>query len=95
MGMRCELEAEVRRVRCRRCGVTTELVPWADHVSGFTFDFEQTLAYFAQRTDKTTVAQTMRVAWETVGRVAARVVERLRKADPLDGLVDIDIDEIS
>lgn len=95
MGMGCWLEAELRRVRCRRCGVTTELVPWADHASGFTYDFEQTLAYFAQRTDKTTVAQTMRVAWETVGRVAARVVERLRGEDPLDGLVDIGIDEIS
>jgi len=94
-GMRCELEAEVRRVRCPRCGVTTELVPWAEHVSGFTFAFEQTLAFFAQRTDKTTAASTMRVAWETVGRVAGRVVTRMRGEDPLDGLVDIGIDEIS
>ena len=37
----------------------------------------------------------MRVAWETVGRVAARVVGRLRVRDPLDGLRHIAIDELS
>ena len=95
LGLKCVLEAEVRRVRCRACGVTTELVPWAEHVSNFTFDFERTLAFLAQRMDKTSVAQTMRVAWETVGVVAARVVARLRGHDLLDGLVDIGIDEIS
>lgn len=94
-GMECWLEAEVRRVKCRRCGVTTELVPWAEHASGFTRDFETTLAYLAQRADKTTVSTMLRVAWETVGRVAARVVERERQDDPLDVLTRIGIDELS
>ena len=95
MGVECWLDAEVRRVRCPRCGVTTEMTPWAAHGSGFTRDFEMTLAFLAQRMDKTAVTRLMRVAWETVGRVAGRVVERLRIGDPLDGLRHIAIDELS
>jgi transposase len=75
--------------------VTTELTPWAAHDSGFTRDFELTLAYLTQRTDKTTVCTMMRVAWATVGRVAMRVAERLQVKDPLDGLRHIAIDELS
>lgn len=95
MGIECWLAGEVRRLRCPRCGVTTELVPWAAPDSGFTRDFETTLAFLAQRMDKTTVCKMMRVAWETVGRVAARVVERLRVRDPLADLKHIAIDELS
>jgi transposase len=94
-GMECHLEAVVRRVKCTRCGVTTELVPWAEHASGFTRDFETTLAYLAQHADQTTVCTTMRVAWTTVGRVASRVVERELREDPLEGLTRIGIDELS
>ncbi len=95
MGVECWLAGEVRRVRCPRCGVTTEMVPWAAPDSGFTRDFETTLAFLAQRMDKTTVTRMMRVAWETVGRVAARVVERMRVKDPLADLKHIAIDELS
>jgi transposase len=28
-GMRLWLRYEIRRVRCPRCGVTVELIPWA------------------------------------------------------------------
>ena len=47
-GMRLWLQYEIRRVRCPRCGVTVELVPWAEPQSWFTFDFEQHVAYLAQ-----------------------------------------------
>ena len=68
----------IRRVMCRRCGVTTELVPWADPGSGgFTRDFEDRVAYLTQRADKTTVSNLMRIAWETVGRIAAWVATRI------------------
>jgi transposase len=95
MGVECWLEAEVRRVRCPRCGVTTELVPWAAHAVNLTRPFEQTLAFLAQRMDKTSVATVMRVAWETVGHAAGRVAERMRVRDPLDGLRNIAVDEMS
>jgi transposase len=45
----------LRRVDCPRCGVTVEMVPWAEARSGFTRDFEDHVAYLAQITDQTTV----------------------------------------
>jgi transposase len=72
-----------------------ELVPWAEPQSWFTYDFEQHVAYLAQRADKTTLSDTMRIAWSTVGSIIERVVARLRPGDALDGLRVIGVDELS
>ena len=96
-GVTTELEYETWRVDCPRCGVKTEMVPWADAGSGFTQAFEDVVAYLAQRTDKTTVSTMMRMAWRTVGRIIERVVARLgggREAR-LEGLRNVGIDELS
>ena len=94
-GMRVELRYRIRRVNCPSCGVQTELVPWAEPGSSFTRDFEDVVALLAQKTDKTTICELMGIAWETVGNIARRVVERRGPADLLDGLRRIGIDEIS
>jgi transposase len=94
-GMRTELRYGLRRVDCRRCGVTSEWVPWASPGSWFTEAFEQTTAFLAQAAAKTAVCAMMRVAWGTVGAIIGRVVERLGVLDPLDGLTRIGIDELS
>src|SRR6202167_77761 len=94
-GMRLVLRYRLRRVDCSRCGVRVELVPWAEPGSWFTRDFEEHTAYLAQTTDKTTVVKMMRVAWNTVGEIARRVVDRLGPRDLLDGLKQIGIDELS
>jgi transposase len=94
-GMRLWLRYDIRRVRCPRCGVTVELVPWSEPQSWFTYDFEQHVAYLAQRADKTTLSDMMRIGWATVGRVIERVVKRLRPEDALDGLRLIGVDELS
>jgi transposase len=94
-GMRLLLRYTLRRVNCPRCGVTVELVPWAQAGSWFTRDFEEHTAYLAQTTDKTTVVNMMRVAWRTVGEIARRVVDRFRPGDPLEGLTKIGVDELS
>jgi transposase len=94
-GMRVELRYRIRRVNCSSCGVQTELVPWAEPGSSFTRDFEDLVALLAQKTDKTTICELMGIAWETVGNIARRVVERRGPADLLDGLQRIGIDEIS
>ena len=93
--MRLWLRYEIRRVRCPRCGVTVELVPWAAPQSWFTYEFEQHVAYLAQRADKTTLSDMMRIGWATVGSIIERVVARLRPGDPLDGLRLIGVDELS
>jgi transposase len=94
-GMRIDLRYATRRVECPRCGVRVELVPWADPMSAFTRVFEEQVAWCATRMDKTSIAGALRIAWETVGRIITRVVDRLGPADRLDGLTHIGVDELS
>jgi transposase len=90
------VEADAPRVRCRRHGVVVCAVPWARHNSRFTRDFEDQTAWLAVNTSKSAVAELMRIAWRTVGGIVERVAaEAQRKADLLDGLTRIGIDEIS
>ena len=85
-----------RRVSCPRCdGVVTEQVPWAPQRSGFTWDFEELVAYLAQVTDKTQVTKLMGISWETVGAIVERVVARRLDPERLNGLCSIGIDEFS
>lgn len=96
-GIKVQLRYTMRRVRCPDCGVRVEAVPWAEPGSRFTFAAERYIAYLAQRTDRSTVTEWMRVAWRTVGDVVRRVVRRQheRDGDRLDGLRCIGIDELS
>lgn len=89
------LRYDLRRVDCRTCGVRAEMVPWADHDTRFTREFEQLVGYLAQNASKTVVSSLLRIAWETVGSVVGRLVERLRPSDVLDDLEEIGIDELS
>ena len=94
-GMLLYLRYDIRRAKCRDCGVLVEKVPWADHGSWFTRPFEDQIGYLAQRSDRTTVSKLMRVTWETVGDIIRRVVDRHQEGDPLDGLTMIGVDELS
>lgn len=94
--VRVWLEYQPRRVNCTSCGgIRAEQVPWAEHGSRFTSEFEQMVAYMAQISDKTSVTQIMGIAWKTVGSIVERVVERLGNPDALQGLRRIGIDEFS
>jgi len=94
-GMTLHLRCELRRVSCRRCGVCVEQVPWADAGSWFTRPFEDQVGYLAQRCDRTTVSNQTRVAWSTVGDIIQRVIARYGRADALDQLTHIGVDELS
>ncbi len=95
-GIQVHLRYAPRRVQCPRCGIVVERVPWSLHPSSwFTTRFEEAVAFFVQRCDKTAVSEIFGVTWKTVGRIVERVVERLRPEDPLDGLKRIGVDEIS
>lgn len=90
------VEAEAPRVSCRKHGVVVARVPWARHDSRFTKDFEDQCAWMAVHVSKTTLAELLRVAWRTVGRIIGSVVdERSAEFDPLNGLSKIGIDEVS
>ncbi len=94
--IRVFIEADAPRVTCPEHGITVAAVPWARHDAGHTRAFDDQVAWLATHTSKTAVVELMRIAWRTVGAIAARVVNDARAVrDPLDGLVRIGIDEIS
>jgi transposase len=81
------LEAEAPRVTCRDHGVVVAAVPWARHDSSFTRAFEDQVCWLAVHTNKTAVAELMRIAWRTVGWICERVsAEQLRGRDLFSGL---------
>ena len=90
------LEARIARVACPRCRrVRTEAVPWARDGARFTRDFEDMIAWLAQRMDKTSVARLLRTSWESVDRAITRVVAEHLDTSRLDALYRIGVDEIS
>jgi transposase len=94
--IRAEIEADAPRVNCRDHGVVVAQVPWARHGAWFTRPFEDTAAWLACVTSKTTITQLMRISWRTTGRIIARVAaEKRAQTDLLAGLTRIGIDEIS
>jgi len=90
------LEADAPRVACPEHGIVVAYVPWARHGAGHTSAFDDTVAWLAVATAKSTVCELLRIAWRTVGSIIHRVVaEAVAARDPLEGLRRIGIDEIS
>src|SRR5512144_2983895 len=93
-GARLWLRAEVRRLECGRCRrVRTEAVPWARPGARHTRDFQDVVAWLAQRTDKTTIARLLRVSWEAVARIVTAVVADHLDEARLNELYRIGVDE--
>jgi transposase len=94
--IRAEIEADAPRVNCPRHGVVVAQVPWARHGAWHARAFEDTAAWLACVTSKTTITQLMRVGWRAVGSMIERVAaDKQAGADRLAGLTRIGIDEIS
>ncbi|HET9654844.1 MAG TPA: ISL3 family transposase [Kineosporiaceae bacterium] len=90
------LEGDAPRVACPEHGPTVAAVPWARHKAGHTRAFDDTVAWLAVVTAKTTLCALLRIAWRTVGSIVARVAaDAVAVRDPLAGLRRIGIDEIS
>ena len=93
---RCVIECELRLLRCPDCRVVrAEPVPWARPGAHHTRDFEDVVAWLAQQMAKTPITGLLRVGWDTVGKIVARVVAEHLDEDRLAGLVAIGVDEIS
>jgi transposase len=90
------LVADAPRVCCSEHGVVVQRVPWARTGSGFTYAFEDQVAWLAVRTDKSTLAALLKIAWRSVGRILERVADRQRRRrPPLADVRRIGIDEVS
>jgi len=93
---RCFLEAEIRRIHCRRCGrVRTEEVPWARPGARHSRDLQDVVAWLAQHVDKTTITKLLRVSWEAVAKIVIDVVAEEIDDARLEGLYRIGVDEVS
>ncbi len=92
---RLEVHCRRRRLVCPEHGARAEGVPFARPGSEFTRDFECLVAWLATRTDKTTIKRMLRIDWDTVGRIIARVCADELDPDRLENLFEIGIDEVS
>lgn len=94
-GSRCQVECRVRRLYCPSCGDLPEHVEWARGGARCTRDFDDLTAWLAQQMSRTQVTKLMRIGWETVGKILARVVAEKLPAGRLDGLELIGVDEVN
>jgi len=94
-GLRCVIECWLRRLYCPGCGDLPEMVEWARGGARYTRDFDDLAAWLAQQMNQTQVTKLMRIGWETVGKILARVVAEKLDRGRLDGLSLIGVDEVS
>ena len=92
---RVVIRATLCRLVCPEHGVVTEAIPWAEHDSRFTRDFEDLVAWVAREMNKTAVKTLLHIAWATVGNIIERVVARKLDRTRLERLYKIGIDEVS
>ncbi len=95
-GVKVFLSAHIRRLSCRRCRrVVTEVVDWARPGARHTRAFDDVVAWWCQRADRSAVARFWRCDWATVTAIAARVVAEDLSEDRFEALERIGVDEIS
>lgn len=85
----------MRRVDCSRCGVTVEMVPWADGKEQITRTYKWFLAQWAKRLSWDEVAQVFRSSWDTVFRSVEYAVNWGLKNRDLDDIEAVGIDELA
>jgi transposase len=96
LGTKLFLEAEIRRLYCRSCEkVVLEEVTWARHGARHTLPFENVVAWWCQRADRTSVASFWRCDWTTVTAIVGRVVAQYLLDGRFEGLTRIGVDEIA
>jgi transposase len=83
-----------RRVNCPTCGVTAELLPWAEGKQHLTIAYAIFLARWARRLSWREVATIFHTSWESVFRSVAWIVEYGLKHRDLSGISAIGVDEV-
>jgi transposase len=95
-GKRTFLEADLPRIRCPQHGKITAAVPWARHDDRFSRPFEEFAAWKAAHMPWTRAAAELRITWEALANITARVAaDAAAGLDGLGGLRRIGIDEKS
>lgn len=94
-GIAVFLAYRMRRVDCRRCGVTVEMVPWCDGKNHLTTTYRWFLARWAKRLSWTEVASVFRSSWDSVRRAVSDAVEWGLAHRDLSELTALGIDEVA
>ena len=85
----------MRRVDCKNCGVTVEMVPWCDGKNHLTISFRWFLATWAKRLSWKEVATIFNTSWDSVCRAVEHAVEWGLKHRDLSLVRVLGIDEIA
>ncbi len=88
------LQVEVHRVRCQRCGVRTEWLPFVNGKAHYTARLEAAVTQDCEAAPVSRVALHWRVPPETVRRMDKRVLRRWAAARPRKPLHYLGVDEI-
>ena len=94
---RVYVEAKAPRIQCREHGVLVAKVPWAQHDSDYTHDFEMAVTWLTLHATSADVSEFFRIKWDTVGSIARRVQKALETSQTsrFEDLEKIGIDETS
>ena len=94
-GIPVTLVYTLRRVRCKRCGLRVEAVPWAEGKQRFTRAMSVTMAEWAKLLPWSHVARMFGCSWSTVQQAVKAVVAYGRERQDLSELTHIGVDEIA
>jgi len=84
-----------RRVKCPRCGVVVEAMPWAAGKSPITTTYAWFLASWAKVLSWTETARRFRTSWHVVFNAVRFAVQWGRAHQNLDGIRSLGVDELS
>jgi transposase len=85
----------IRRLRCPRCGPTTEQIPWLDRYQRMTKRLAEKIAGLARVCSIKDVAQWFRLSWDTVKQIDQRALARRLGPLNFQGVRTIAIDEFA
>jgi transposase len=89
------LAYRMRRVDCKRCGVTVEMVPWCDGKNRLTTTYRWYLATWAKRLSWSEVGSIFRTSWDSVWRAVEHAVAWGLAHRDLSGLTAVGVDEVA
>lgn len=89
------LAYRMRRVNCKRCGVTVELVPWCDGKNQLTITYRWYLATWAKRLSWSEVGSIFRTSWDSVRRAVEYAVEWGLARRDLSTVTALGVDEVA
>lgn len=93
-GIMVFLVYSMRRLDCKSCGVTIEMVPWADGKKRITKSFGWFLSSWAKRLSWKETAESFQTSWDTVYRAVEAAVDWGRQHVDLSNITAIGVDEV-